>query len=179
MVPLKKGVNQNKLSSIDNHTLCKTHHFLEPILLSAGTTIPTPIRYTGTTKVIQRNTQLTPKREATTMATLDDTNEPMVVDDEEVPPDMSLMDITDGDNGRGIPAALFIDDITAFSESFTPHAQAELLIGAYTQLHTKYKSSEASLQNKRTLFYCLNVFVCCVDWLSWLCVCWEDFLFQM
>lgn len=66
------------------------------------------------------------------------------------PPNMSLKDITNGDNGRGIPAALFIDDITAFSESFSPQpAQAELLIGAYTQLHTKYKSSEASLLGKR------------------------------
>lgn len=74
----------------------------------------------------------------------------MVVDDDEVPPDMSLQDITDGDNGRGIPAVLFVDDITAFAESFTPHAQAELLIGAYTQLHSKYKSSEASLKSKRT-----------------------------
>jgi hypothetical protein len=84
------------------------------------------------------------------MADTAENNEPMVVDEEEVPPDMSLKDITDGDNGRGIPAVLFIDDITAYSESFTPHAGAELLIGAYTQLHTKYKSSEASLQNKRT-----------------------------
>ena len=97
------------------------------------------------------------------MASLENNNEPMVVDEEEVPPDMSLQDITDGDNGRGIPAVLFIEDITAFSESFTPHAQAELLIGAYTQLHTKYKSSEASLRNKRALVLnCLNmcVYVC-------------------
>jgi hypothetical protein len=78
-------------------------------------------------------------------------NAPVVVDEEEAPPDMSLKDITDGDNGRGIPAALFVEDITSFAESFKPHAKAELLIGAYTQLHTKYKSSEASLKNKRKL----------------------------
>jgi hypothetical protein len=80
-----------------------------------------------------------------------ESNAPVVVDEEEAPPDMSLKDITDGDNGRGIPAALFVEDITSFAESFKPYAKAELLIGAYTQLHTKYKSSEASLKNKRKL----------------------------
>lgn len=87
------------------------------------------------------------------MATKEAENEPMVVvEDEEdvIPPDMSLKDITNGDNGRGIPAVLFIEDITAFSDSFTPCASAELLIGAYTQLHEKYKLSEASLESKST-----------------------------
>ena len=65
------------------------------------------------------------------------------------PPDMSLEDITDGSNGRGIPAARFIDNISDFAASFTPAASAELLIGAYKQLHEKYKTSEISLQSKR------------------------------
>jgi hypothetical protein len=71
-------------------------------------------------------------------------------EEEEVPPDMSLEDITDGFNDRGIPAAKFIEDIEQFSESFAPAASAELLIGAYTQLHAKYKSSEAGLQSRGT-----------------------------
>jgi hypothetical protein len=72
-------------------------------------------------------------------------------DEQQAPPDMSLVDITDGRNNRGIPAAKFIDDIDAFSNSFTPAASAELLIGAYSELHAKYKSTEASLHNKRAL----------------------------
>lgn len=67
---------------------------------------------------------------------------------EEVP-DMSLRDIIDGDNGRGIPSVKFVADVSEFVETFQPPATAELLIGAYSQLHTKYKSSEASLQGKR------------------------------
>jgi hypothetical protein len=65
--------------------------------------------------------------------------------------DLRLDDLTDGKNERGIPAARFIEDITGFSKSFLPvPASAELLIGAYTQLHTRYKSSEQSLKQKRT-----------------------------
>ena len=72
-------------------------------------------------------------------------------DEHEVTPDMRLDDITDGENERGIPAARFIEDITGFSKSFQPvPASAELLIGAFTQLHTKYKASEQSLRQKRT-----------------------------
>ncbi|EEC50860.1 predicted protein [Phaeodactylum tricornutum CCAP 1055/1] len=65
-------------------------------------------------------------------------------------PDMSLLDITEGENERKIPIAKFIDDVGAFCSSFTPvPASAELLIGAYTELHAKYKSFEVSLTNKR------------------------------
>jgi hypothetical protein len=64
-------------------------------------------------------------------------------------PDMSLEDITEGSR-RGIPKVKFLDDIEAFANSFTPPAQPELLIGGFSQLHVKYKSTEASLQNKRT-----------------------------
>lgn len=65
-------------------------------------------------------------------------------------PDMSLLDITEGENERKIPIAKFIDDVGAFCSSFTPvPASAELLIGAYTELHAKYKSFEVSLTNKQ------------------------------
>jgi hypothetical protein len=78
-------------------------------------------------------------------------------------PDMSLLDITEGENERKIPIAKFIDDVGAFCSSFTPvPASAELLIGAYTELHAKYKSFEVSLTNKRKwrrflAIYALNV----------------------
>jgi len=65
--------------------------------------------------------------------------------DEEVP-DMSLEDLTTGHNHRGIPAVLFIEDVGAFAES--KGASSELLIGAYTELHAKYKTSEMRLQQK-------------------------------
>jgi hypothetical protein len=64
---------------------------------------------------------------------------------------MSLMDIIEGENDRGIPTAKFVDDLGAFAESFSPPASAELLIGAYTELHTKYKSFEITLTQKRKL----------------------------
>jgi len=64
-------------------------------------------------------------------------------------PDMSLLDITDGDNGRGIAKVKFIDDIEAFSNSFQPSASSELLIGAFSELHAKYKNVEMNLNQKR------------------------------
>ena len=67
-------------------------------------------------------------------------------------PDMSLLSITDGENERGIPVVKFIDDVGAFADSFTPPASAELLIGAYTELHSKFKTYEISLTQKRE--YC-------------------------
>jgi hypothetical protein len=70
--------------------------------------------------------------------------------DEIAVPDMSLLDITEESNERGIPAAKFIDDVGAFSNRFTPPASAELMIGAYTQLFHKYKAFEGNLQNRRT-----------------------------
>jgi hypothetical protein len=73
------------------------------------------------------------------------------VEGEEAVANMSLMDIIEGENDRGIPTAKFVDDLGAFAESFTPVASAELLIGAYTELHTKYKSFEITLNQKRKL----------------------------
>jgi hypothetical protein len=64
-------------------------------------------------------------------------------------PDMTLLDIIDGENERKIPAAKFIDDIGQFSASFKPPASAELLIGAFSELHNKYKTFEATLTRKR------------------------------
>jgi len=73
-----------------------------------------------------------------------------MADESEKIPDMSLLSITDGENERGIPVVKFIDDVGAFAESFTPAASAELLIGAYTELHSKFKTYEISLSQKRT-----------------------------
>jgi hypothetical protein len=78
------------------------------------------------------------------------TEEENVVGEEAVA-NMSLMDIIEGENDRGIPTAKFVDDLGAFAESFSPPASAELLIGAYTELHTKYKSFEITLTQKRKL----------------------------
>lgn len=64
-------------------------------------------------------------------------------------PNMSLLDITEGDNERGIPKAKFIDDVDAFSSSFQPAASAELLIGAYSDLMNKYRNYEAQLQQRQ------------------------------
>lgn len=65
---------------------------------------------------------------------------------------LTLPDITESavDHPRGIPTVKFLEDITTYVESFSPkRVTAELLIGAYTQLHTKYKLSESSLLRKR------------------------------
>jgi hypothetical protein len=78
----------------------------------------------------------------------DDHNNAVVGSEADVP-NMSLEDITEGSQ-RGIPQVKFLDDIEAFANSFSPPAQPELLIGGFSQLHAKYKSTEASLQNKRT-----------------------------
>ena len=68
--------------------------------------------------------------------------------------DMSLLSITDGDNGRGIPLVKFIDDVDEFANAFSPPASAELLIGAYSELHNKFKTFEATLaQRSKFLFF--------------------------
>lgn len=67
---------------------------------------------------------------------------------EEDIPEMTLLDITDGENERKIPVAKFVEDIETFSKSFQPPASAELLIGAYSELHEKYKTYEGSLTRK-------------------------------
>eukprot|EP00934_Nitzschia_sp_Nitz4_P004709 Nitzschia sp. Nitz4//scaffold12_size214221//9420//10134//NITZ4_001474-RA/size214221-augustus-gene-0.0-mRNA-1//1//CDS//3329534942//4699//frame0 len=64
--------------------------------------------------------------------------------------DMSLLSITDGENGRGIPFVKFIDDVDAFSNAFDPPASAELMIGAYSELHSKFKTFETSLTQKKS-----------------------------
>jgi hypothetical protein len=71
---------------------------------------------------------------------------------EEIPPDLKLEDISDGMNERGIPKAKFITDVAEFAASFQPEASAELLIGAYTDLHSKYKQKEYSSTQKRKKF---------------------------
>jgi hypothetical protein len=52
----------------------------------------------------------------------------------------------------GIPAIRFIDDIDSFSNSFTPPASAELLIGAYSDLFSRYKRIEENLIQKSKLY---------------------------
>jgi hypothetical protein len=66
--------------------------------------------------------------------------------------DMSLLSITDGENPRGIPYVKFIEDVEAFANTFTPPSSAELLIGAYSELHQKFKTYETSLQQKSTSY---------------------------
>merc|ERR1719343_1032956 len=63
--------------------------------------------------------------------------------------DMSLLSITDGENDRGIPLVKFIEDVDAFANSFNPPSSAELLIGAYSELHSKFKTFETSLTQKK------------------------------
>jgi hypothetical protein len=63
--------------------------------------------------------------------------------------DMSLLSIADGENERGIPVVKFIEDVEAFANQFTPPASAELLIGAYSELHSRFKTFETSLVQKR------------------------------
>lgn len=72
---------------------------------------------------------------------------------------LSLEDITDGKTDRGIPRAKFIDDIGKFAESFSPPASAELLIGAFSDLFSKFKTYEQSLSQKRK-FWCGITVVC-------------------
>mmetsp|Transcript_12922 Transcript_12922/g.32589 ORF Transcript_12922/g.32589 Transcript_12922/m.32589 type:complete len:209 (+) Transcript_12922:95-721(+) len=74
-----------------------------------------------------------------------------VSDSKETKPvdDMSLLSITDGENDRGIPVVKFIEDVDAFSNSFSPPSSAELLIGAYSELHSKFKTFETSLTQKQ------------------------------
>eukprot|EP00980_Cylindrotheca_fusiformis_P005762 scaffold1203_cov117-Cylindrotheca_fusiformis.AAC.1 len=63
--------------------------------------------------------------------------------------DMSLLSITDGENDRGIPVVKFISDVDSFANSFTPPATAELMIGAYSELHSKFKTFETTLTQKK------------------------------
>ena len=65
---------------------------------------------------------------------------------------ISLESITEGKNERGIPATKFLDDIDLFANSFTPPASSELLIGAYSDLYSKFKAYEQQLDQKKATY---------------------------
>ncbi|KAL7428738.1 hypothetical protein ACHAXH_002679 [Discostella pseudostelligera] len=65
---------------------------------------------------------------------------------------ISLESITEGKNERGIPATKFLDDIELFANSFNPPASSELLIGAYSDLYSKFKAYEQQLEQKRATY---------------------------
>lgn len=69
--------------------------------------------------------------------------------EEEEVPNLNLSHITEGETERGIPLAKFIENVDEFATSFTPHASAELLIGAYSDLMNRYRQYEARLAQKR------------------------------
>lgn len=71
--------------------------------------------------------------------------------DEEIA-NISLESITEGKNERGIPATKFLDDIELFANSFNPPASSELLIGAYSDLYSKFKAYEQQLEQKRATY---------------------------
>lgn len=62
--------------------------------------------------------------------------------------DITLDSVIDGKTERGIPIVKYVDDIGEFSNQFTPPASAELLIGAYTDLFSKFKALEARMTQK-------------------------------
>jgi prefoldin subunit 5 len=86
--------------------------------------------------------------------------QPKIGDDEEqeeqepeaeaaVVANLTLEDIVDRRSDRGIPIAKFVDDVQLFSDAFEPvPATAELMIGAYNQLHAKYRQYEAAFRQK-------------------------------
>ena len=65
---------------------------------------------------------------------------------------LNLGSITDGANARGIPKVLFLEDIEDFAASFKPAATPELLIGAYSELFSKFKAYETNLTKKRMTY---------------------------
>jgi hypothetical protein len=65
---------------------------------------------------------------------------------------IGLDSITEGNNDRGIPATRFIDDIEAFANTFDPPASSELLIGAYSDLFSKFKAYEQQLEQKKGMY---------------------------
>lgn len=68
---------------------------------------------------------------------------------EEEVPNLNLSHITNGETERGIPLAKFIENVDDFARTFQPPAQAELLIGAYSDLMNRYKVYETRLSQKR------------------------------
>ncbi|GMH49632.1 hypothetical protein TrVE_jg5204 [Triparma verrucosa] len=65
---------------------------------------------------------------------------------------LNLGSITDGANSSGIPKVKFIEDIEDFAASFKPKASAEVLIGAFSELFSKFKAYETNLSNKRLTY---------------------------
>ena len=61
---------------------------------------------------------------------------------------LKLESLTDGSNEGGIPCVMFIEDISAFADSFNPSASAELLIGAFSDLFAEFKAYEGNLGQK-------------------------------
>ena len=69
----------------------------------------------------------------------------------EEPPVESLKvpDIVTGEkNARGIPAAVFIDDVEKFLEG----SSVEVALGAFNELYNKYKYMEKSFENNKSIF---------------------------
>ncbi|GMI45283.1 hypothetical protein TrCOL_g2696 [Triparma columacea] len=62
---------------------------------------------------------------------------------------LNLESITDGKNESGIPKVKFIEDIDEFAASFKPAASVEVLIGAFSEIFSKFKAYETNLANKR------------------------------
>ena len=62
---------------------------------------------------------------------------------------IDLSSITDGANPRGIPQVAFIEDIETFAKKSNPPASAEFLIGAFSDLFSKFKLYETNLARKR------------------------------
>jgi len=84
-----------------------------------------------------------------TTSTADIQNNESTEVDTDVDNSISLLLITDGENDREIPVVKFIDDVDLFADSFSPPASAEILIGAYSELHSKFKTFETSLTQKK------------------------------
>ena len=61
---------------------------------------------------------------------------------------LKLESVTDGQTERGIPIVKYLEDIGEFANQFNPPASAELLIGAYTDLFSKFKAFETRLTQK-------------------------------
>jgi hypothetical protein len=69
-------------------------------------------------------------------------------EDPEQQSDITLEAVIDGTTERGIAIVKYVEDIGEFANSFTPPASAELLIGAYTDLFSKFKSLETRMTQK-------------------------------
>ena len=72
--------------------------------------------------------------------------------DDDAIANISLESITEGTNDRGIPTTKFLDDIDIFANSFNPPASSELLIGAYSDLYSKFKAYEQQLEQKKQTY---------------------------